>query len=134
VFGSLVIRPRGAKRPDVLYTLFAHSLPPNVTKLRQNFQCINGRAYAGNVPTLRARVGQDVEMNVFGMDDAFHTFHIHGHRWRNPAGAFTDNPAFGPNESVTARFVEDNPGRWLYHCHVFSHQDEGMAGWYDATA
>ena len=32
--------------------------------------------------------------------------------------------------SVTARFVEDNPGRWLYHCHVFSHQDAGMAGWY----
>ena len=37
---------------------------------------------------------------------------------------------WGPNESVTARFVEDNPGRWLYHCHVFSHQDAGMAGWY----
>jgi FtsP/CotA-like multicopper oxidase with cupredoxin domain len=26
--------------------------------------------------------------------------------------------------------VEDNPGRWLYHCHVLSHQDQGMAGWY----
>jgi hypothetical protein len=26
--------------------------------------------------------------------------------------------------------AEDNPGRWLYHCHVFSHQDVGMAGWY----
>jgi FtsP/CotA-like multicopper oxidase with cupredoxin domain len=38
----------------------------------------------------------------------------------------------GPNETVTARFTEDNPGRWLYHCHVFSHQD-GMAGWYDVT-
>ena len=23
-----------------------------------------------------------------------------------------------------------NPGRWLYHCYVFSHQDVGMAGWY----
>jgi FtsP/CotA-like multicopper oxidase with cupredoxin domain len=36
----------------------------------------------------------------------------------------------GPNESITARFIEDNPGRWLYHCHVFTHQDAGMAGWY----
>ena len=67
---------------------------------------------------------------AFGMDDNFHTFHIHGHRWRDPAGTFVDNPSMGPNESVTARFVEDNPGRWLYHCHVFSHQDNGMAGWY----
>ena len=29
----------------------------------------------------------------------------------------------GPNETITARFIEDNPGRWLYHCHVFTHQD-----------
>ncbi len=36
----------------------------------------------------------------------------------------------GPTESISARFREDNPGRWLYHCHVFTHQDAGMAGWY----
>ena len=38
--------------------------------------------------------------------------------------------AVGPNETKSARWTEDNPGRWLYHCHVFSHQDMGMAGWY----
>src|SRR4051794_27010099 len=36
-------------------------------------------------------------------------FDIHGHRWSDPAGAFIDNPAMGPNESVTARLVEDDP-------------------------
>jgi FtsP/CotA-like multicopper oxidase with cupredoxin domain len=130
LFGALVIRPRGAKPPDRLYTLFAHQLPPPVTRLERSFQCINGRAYAGNTPTLRSRAGQDVEIHCFGMDDAHHTFHIHGHRWRDAAGAFVDNPSVGPNETVTARFTEDNPGRWLYHCHVFSHQDGGMTGWY----
>ncbi len=130
LFGAILVRPRGAKWPDVVYTLFAHQLPPPITRLDGNFQCFNGRAYAGNTPTLRSRVGQDVEVNAFGMDSNFHTFHIHGHRWKDPAGAAVDNPAMGPNESVTARFVEDNPGRWLYHCHVFTHQDAGMAGWY----
>jgi FtsP/CotA-like multicopper oxidase with cupredoxin domain len=130
LFGALIVRPKGAKRPDRTYSLFAHQLPPPVTRLDANFHCFNGRAYAGNTPTLTAKVGQDVEITAFGMDSNFHTFHIHGHRWKDPAGAFTDNPAFGPNEAVTARFVEDNPGRWLYHCHVFSHQDVGMAGWY----
>jgi FtsP/CotA-like multicopper oxidase with cupredoxin domain len=130
LFGSIVVRPRGAKTPDRSYTLFAHSLPPAITKLDTTFQCFNGHAYAGNTPTLRSRVGEDVEIHAFGMDSNFHTFHIHGHRWRDPAGAFIDNPAMGPNETVTARFVEDNPGRWLYHCHVFTHQDAGMAGWY----
>ena len=79
---------------------------------------------------MRAKVGQDVALHVFGMDNNFHDFHIHGHRWKDAAGAFVDTPSVGPNETITARFVEDNPGRWLYHCHVFSHQDAGMAGWY----
>ena len=130
LFGALVIRPKGAKPPDRVYTIFAHQLPPPVTGLQRNFQCLNARAFAGNTPTLRSRVGQDVEIHAFGMDSNFHTFHIHGHRWKDPAGAYVDNPAMGPNESVTARFVEDNPGRWLYHCHVFTHQDTGMTGWY----
>jgi manganese oxidase len=130
LFGAVVVRERGAKLPDVSHQLFLHSLPPNVTGLDANFQCINGRSFAGNTPTLRAHTGQDVEMHVIGMDSMFHTFHVHGHRWRDPAGTFVDNPGFGPNETVTARFIEDNPGRWLYHCHVFTHQDMGMAGWY----
>ena len=36
----------------------------------------------------------------------------------------------GRNESISARLREDNHGRWLYHCHVFTHQDAGVAGWY----
>ena len=30
----------------------------------------------------------------------------------------------------TARFKEDNPGRWFYHCHVSTHLHGGMNGWY----
>jgi FtsP/CotA-like multicopper oxidase with cupredoxin domain len=132
LFGALVVRPKGAKVPDRSCTLFLHMLPPPITRLQDNFQCINGRCFAGNTPTLTARVGEDVEINAIGMDSNFHTFHIHGHRWQDPAGAWIDNPTLGPNESVTARFTEDNPGRWLYHCHVMPHQD-GMAGWYVVT-
>jgi FtsP/CotA-like multicopper oxidase with cupredoxin domain len=131
LFGVLVIRPKGEKLPDVERTLFLHSFAPPVTGLPRQFQAINGRAFAGNTPTITARVGQDVAIHVMGGDNAFHDFHIHGHRWRDAAGTFVDTPTVGPNETITARFIEDNPGRWLYHCHVFTHQDGGMAGWYD---
>jgi FtsP/CotA-like multicopper oxidase with cupredoxin domain len=130
MFGSLVIRPRGESVPAVEQSLFLHQLQPPVTGLKRSYQCINGRAFAGNTPTLRAKVGQEVALHVFGMDNNFHDFHIHGHRWKDAAGAFVDTPSVGPNETTTVRFIEDNPGRWLYHCHVFSHQDAGMAGWY----
>ncbi len=116
--------------PDVERVLFLHSFPPQLTNFDGLYQCFNGRTYPGNTPTIRARTGQRVALHAIGMDQNFHTFHIHGHRWRNSAGALEDCPTVGPNETITASFVEDNPGRWLYHCHVAPHMDSGMAGWY----
>jgi hypothetical protein len=68
LFGAIVVNERGAKVPDVNYTLMLHQLTPPITGLDRAFQCINGRAFAGNTPTLKARVGQDVAIHVFGMD------------------------------------------------------------------
>lgn len=130
LFGAIVIRPKGAPAPDVERVLYLHSFPPQVSRLPLLLHCVNGRVAAGNTPTIRARVGQQVALHVIGGDGNFHTFHIHGHRWRDASGAYVDTPTLGPNETITAAFREDNPGRWLYHCHVFSHQDAGMAGWY----
>jgi FtsP/CotA-like multicopper oxidase with cupredoxin domain len=108
-----------------------HSFPPPITGLRANFECINGRAWAGNTPTIRAKVGQSVAMHAIGIDGFFHTFHVHGHRWKKDGdGPNVDNVSVGPGETTSAHWTEDNPGRWLYHCHVFAHQDSGMAGWY----
>ena len=130
LFGTIIIRPRGETPPDVETVLWLHSFPPQITGFDQLVHCVNGRTFAGNTPNVRARVGQKVAMHVIGGDSNFHTFHIHGHRWKNAAGANVDGPIFGPNEVITAAFTENNPGRWLYHCHVFTHQDAGMAGWY----
>jgi hypothetical protein len=130
LFGAVIVRPKGASTPDVEQVLVMHSFPPPVTLIDRLVECFNGRTGAGNTPTIRARVGQDVALHVYGGDANFHTFHVHGHRWRDGSGATVDCPTVGPNESMTARFTEDNPGRWLYHCHVASHQDAGMAGWY----
>ena len=130
LFGALVVRERGAKRPDVESVLIMHSFAPQLTRIPRLMHAVNGRHRAGNTPTIEARAGDDVAFHVTGVDNNLHTFHLHGHRWPDASGTLVDNPAFGPFETVTARFVEDNPGRWLWHCHVFSHQDMGMAGWY----
>jgi FtsP/CotA-like multicopper oxidase with cupredoxin domain len=130
LFGTLIIRPAGAPRPTREFNLAFHSFAPIATGLQSNFSCINGYAYAGNTPTLQSVVGDSVTFNVFALDDNFHTFHVHGHRWKNDAGKVIDNETLGPGDSITASFVEDNPGRWFYHCHVFSHLHTGMNGWY----
>ena len=75
-------------------------------------------------------MGDDVAFHVYALDDNFHTFHLHGHRWPNDSGKIIDNVTLGPADVITARFIEDNPGRWFYHCHVFTHLHQGMNGWY----
>jgi FtsP/CotA-like multicopper oxidase with cupredoxin domain len=134
MFGSLIVRdPANPTPPDVEFFLVMHSFQPIATGLNQQFECINGRAYAGNTPTLHAQVGDRVAFHVVALDNDFHTFHLHGHRWTDPSGEVIDTKVMGPAESHTFEFVEDNAGRWFYHCHVFTHLHTGMNGWYIVT-
>ena len=94
------------------------------------FQTIDGRAFVGNTPVFESRVGESVQWNVMAMGDEFHTFHVHGHRWRTAGGAHEDTRGLGPAESFRVRWREDAPGTWLYHCHVETHMAEGMIGLY----
>jgi len=132
LFGSLIVRdPADPTPPDVEFFLVLHSFQPVATGLNQQFECINGRAYAGNTPTLHASVGDRVAFHVVALDNDFHTFHLHGHRWTDPSGQVIDTKVIGPAESHTFTIEnEDNPGRWFYHCHVFAHLHTGMNGWY----
>ena len=130
LFGLIHVRAKDAPRADVDHDLVLHSLIPAATGLRRIFHTINGRAYAGNTPTLTARVGQRVAQHVVALNNDFHTYHLHGHRWTAPDGRVVDNVTIGPGDAYSLEFTEDNPGRWFYHCHVFSHLHEGMNGWY----
>jgi FtsP/CotA-like multicopper oxidase with cupredoxin domain len=130
LFGPLIVRNPANPRPDREYPLFFHDLVPAATGLPAPFSCVNGRAYAGNTPTLEANAGENVAFYIYGIDNNFHTFHLHGHRWTNAAGTVVDNETLGPGDSLTANVVANNPGRWFYHCHVFTHLHNGMNGWF----
>ena len=129
MFGGLIIRKPTDPLPTREFFVFLHSFAPLATGLDQQFSCINGRAYAGNTPTFRAKVGDTVTWHVVAIDNDFHAFHLHGHRWTED-GTVIDNRVLGPADVDTFTIVEDNPGRWFYHCHVFSHLHMGMNGWY----
>ena len=75
-----------------------------------------------------------MQWDVLALGDDFHTFHVHGHRWRTPGGGVIDTQTVGPAESFKIRWLEDAPGTWLYHCHVESHMMNGMIGIYRVAA
>jgi len=129
LFGGIVVTPRDEPRPDVEATIYFHHFNPWLTRGDRPVSAINGRGFAGNTPTVRARVGQDVAWNVLSIGNEIHTFHIHGHRWRGAAG-WEDNPLLAPAQGLRARYREDAPGRWLYHCHIGDHMHHGMVGFY----
>ena len=101
LFGPLVIRARGEARPDSEFFLGFHTWDPSITGLKGTYYCVNGKAYAGNTPTLEAQVGQRVAFHVYGVDNFFHTFHLHGHRWTEPrrARSSTTKPSARPTRS-----------------------------------
>lgn len=87
---------------------------------------INGYMY-GSMPMISMKKGQRVRWYLLTLGDMhnFHTAHWHG----NSAvldGHRVDTIALSPAQSVTADMVPDNPGIWLFHCHVSDHMMGGM--------
>jgi manganese oxidase len=122
MFGMLSILKRHQRPPDrefeVVFTPFG------------KFMSIDGRAFVGNTPVFKSRVGDIVQWDVMAMGSEHHTFHVHGHRWIGPGGIPRDTVTVGPAESFQIRWREDAPGTWLYHCHVEDHMMRGMIGIY----
>jgi manganese oxidase len=121
MWGMLSILGRRERAPDREFVV--------VFAPMGRFQSIDGRAFVGNTPVFRARVGELVQWDVMAMGSEHHTFHVHGHRWTD-RGADRDTQNVGPAESFRIRWRERDPGTWLYHCHVETHMEQGMIGIY----
>lgn len=125
LYGALSIAAPGERAPDRENVVFLST--------HLGFMTIDGRAFVGNTPVFRAKVGDLVQWDVLTLGDDFHTFHVHGHKWSAADGTPTDTRVLGPAESFRVRWVEREPGTWLYHCHVESHMMTGMIGIYRVT-
>ena len=87
---------------------------------------INGYVY-GNQPLPVVRVGQRVRWYTMAMGTEvdLHTPHWHGNTV-TVSGMRTDVIQLLPAGMVTADMRPDDPGIWLFHCHVADHITAGM--------
>jgi FtsP/CotA-like multicopper oxidase with cupredoxin domain len=88
---------------------------------------INGYIY-GNLPGLDMNEGERVRWYLFGLgsESDFHTPHWHGLRVIEDGKRQTDTVELMPASMKVADMVADNPGDWLFHCHVVDHMANGM--------
>jgi iron transport multicopper oxidase len=93
----------------------------------------------GQVNPFIAPGGSIVQLTINNLDVAIHPFHLHGHQFQvcerpsSDSGSFNghtrnfpavpmrrDTVAVNPGSYAVIRFVADNPGVWLFHCHIVS--------------
>ncbi|CZS88993.1 uncharacterized protein RCO7_04645 [Rhynchosporium graminicola] len=105
-------------------------------------QVNNASIYGANTNSYVLPLGAVVELTLQNHDAFAHPFHLHGHNFqvlaRTQGGPnFPINiPAGAPmrrdvvqvmsDGSVTIRFVADNPGIALFHCHIEWHVEAGL--------
>jgi len=99
---------------------------------------VNGVAAEGHILDPMLTLERDASQ-VIAMTNAtafHHPIHLHGHSFRvlSRNGAPTthrewqDTVLMAPRERVEIAFVADNPGDWMFHCHILEHQAGGMMG------
>jgi len=101
-----------------------------------SFWFLNGAAAGGGIPEpmLTLRRGESCVLAMTNATAWHHPMHLHGHAFRilsrngRPAARreWRDTVLLAPRERVDIAFVADNPGDWLFHCHVLGHQASGM--------
>ncbi|MBI2882820.1 MAG: multicopper oxidase domain-containing protein [Candidatus Methylomirabilis oxyfera] len=138
-----------------LFTVFdenaSHYLEQNVTRFTgrpdrvllrlgdEEFQesnlmhSVNGYVY-GNLPGLTMKQGERVRWYLIsiGTEVDLHTPHWHG-QTALMAGMRMDMVELLPGSMKTVDMTPDNPGTWLYHCHVNDHITAGMMALFTVT-
>ena len=79
-------------------------------------------------------LGEVVVLRVWNDTRWEHGMHLHGHHFWVRSQEFGDEPRdvlrdtylMAPGERADLVFVADNPGAWLFHCHMMEHHAAGM--------
>ncbi len=93
----------------------------------------NGKISHHHERLARVERNQVVSIDVWNDSRWAHAMHLHGHHFwiRTASGedlsGMRDTYLFDPGERAQLIFVADNPGLWLFHCHMLEHHAAGMA-------
>jgi FtsP/CotA-like multicopper oxidase with cupredoxin domain len=121
LYGSLEVVPHtGDRAVDRDYRLF-------IGDTNLGF-VINGRTYPGTEP-LGAKVGEKIRIRLTPTGELSHPFHLHGQPFQLVAQDGFDLPQpitmdtllISTAQTFDIITVALAPGRWMFHCHIFSH-------------
>jgi plastocyanin len=96
---------------------------------------MNGHAHESISP-IRVAEGERVLIRLMNLGNLPHAIHTHGHSFKvvatdgNPVpegmALVKDTILIGPGERYDLELNGDNPGVWMFHCHMENHAANGM--------
>ncbi|HTX13685.1 MAG TPA: multicopper oxidase domain-containing protein [Candidatus Baltobacteraceae bacterium] len=163
LLGPIIVSRKGTTKPDgtpkdvdrefvVAFAIFEESASayfmqnivgdqhyPNSTITNPNFSktleyyTMNG-FIKGTMPLLTMKKGERVRWYLMANsnEDDVHAPHWHGATVLVNSMR-TDTVSLGPMSMIVADMIPDDPGTWLFHCHVNDHFDGGMYALFKVT-
>ena len=96
---------------------------------------MNGRSGVA-IDAIEVKPGERVRIRMINAGNQVHAMHTHGHSFRIiatdgnpvplPAQLLKDTVLIGPAERYDVELVANNPGVWMFHCHINNHAANGM--------
>jgi FtsP/CotA-like multicopper oxidase with cupredoxin domain len=111
---------------------------PSQREQRGLFWTVNGKpiaeAHHGVAPLMTLARNRSCVMDLVNDTSWHHPIHLHGHAFRvisvdgkpERRRHWADTVLLDPDSRAEIAFVADNPGDWMFHCHVLEHQASGM--------
>jgi FtsP/CotA-like multicopper oxidase with cupredoxin domain len=127
MMGGMMMRERGMRGMNMMEMMHTGKI-----------WFINGVATIGHMmdPMLTLKRGRSYVLAMNNETEWHHPMHLHGHAFRvvsrngTPTAyrEWQDTVLMAQRERVEIAFVADNPGDWMFHCHILEHQESGMMG------
>lgn len=121
---------------------FSRVVMDSLCLAQQSFWAMNKQSWPGGdhaplpPPLAVLRQGQSYVIEVKNVSQVRHPIYLHGHSFRVLGSNrrslpvhWADTVLVAPRERVTIAFQADNPGNWMFHCHLIEHQEAGMMGY-----
>lgn len=99
-----------------------------------NGTSMTGDGHAEMPPLITLKQGRSHFITMRNQTAWWHPMHLHGFSFRVlsrnggpvPHNQWADTVLLAPKDTVDIAFVADNPGDWMFHCHVTDHQAAGL--------
>ena len=85
--------------------------------------------------------GEIIILDVWNDSRWPHSMHLHGNHFYVESKEFSDHDKLilrdtylmQPGEKSKFIYLADNPGKWLFHCHMLEHAASGMIGYIEVV-